>query len=107
MWPFRRRREETLNEQLLREAGLDGSQTAEPAPPPPPEVVDPYAGTYPAQQPLGVWTRAMGRPATSDVVTTAQAPGLLGPVVTKVPCRESTVTLNVPSPLSCTVYERS
>jgi hypothetical protein len=58
MWPFRRRREETLNEQLLREAGLDGVQDDEPAlPEPAPEPADPYAGT-------------------SDVLTTAEAPGL-------------------------------
>jgi hypothetical protein len=63
MWPFRRRREETLNEQLLREAGLDGVQDDEPAPPEPaPEPADPYAGT-------------------SDVLTTAEAPGLPGDAV--------------------------
>jgi hypothetical protein len=85
MWPFRRRREETLNEQLLREAGLDGLQTVETAPQPPgqppPEIADPYAGTYPAQTPLGVRTRAMARPGTSDVLTTADAPGLPGDAV--------------------------
>jgi hypothetical protein len=85
MWPFRRRREETLNEQLLREAGLDGVQAVEPTPQapeqPPPEPADPYAGTYPAQEPLGIWTRAMARPGTSDVLTTADAPGLPGDAI--------------------------
>jgi hypothetical protein len=39
-----RRHDETLNEQLLREAGLDDGQTEE-APPMPAEPADPYAGT--------------------------------------------------------------
>ena len=63
MWPFRRRREETLNEQLLREAGLDGVQAVEPAPPEEaPEPADPAVGI-------------------SDVLTTAEAPGLPGDAV--------------------------
>src|SRR2546423_1588504 len=37
----------------------------------------------------------------------SQAPGLSGPVVVKVPSRKSSVTLKVPSPLSCTLNERS
>jgi hypothetical protein len=77
---FRRRKEETVNEQMLREAGLED-------PPPPeetdlPEPLDPYAGTYPADAALGQWpgylSRAMGRPAVWDVVTTAHAAGISG-----------------------------
>jgi hypothetical protein len=37
MWPFRRRREETLNEQLLREAGLADDQSGTPVEPEEPE----------------------------------------------------------------------
>jgi hypothetical protein len=82
MWPFRRRREETLNERLLREAGLEHGEEqvtasavhAEPRP----EIVDAYAGTYPAQDWLGVRSRAMARPDRSDAVITARAPGVRG-----------------------------
>jgi hypothetical protein len=97
---FRRRKEETLNEQMLREAGLspDGdtpptqdspdSDTASTNVQPtaeetgPPEPLDPYAGTYPADEALGQWpgylSRAMARPAVWDVVTTVRAAGISG-----------------------------
>jgi hypothetical protein len=98
---FRRRKEEeTLNEQMLREAGIepDGdtpleqnspnsvtSSTNEPEPAEetgPPEPLDPYAGSYPADATGGIvpasLDRAMARPAVWDVVTTATAAGLAG-----------------------------
>jgi hypothetical protein len=75
---FRRHRNETLNEQLLREAGLDGATEAGPAQPEPPEPVDPYAGTTPAGHLLGVWRRAMARPGEYDAVVTVHAAGLAG-----------------------------
>jgi hypothetical protein len=68
---FRRRREETLNEQMLREAG-----EAEPEP------FDPYAGTYPADDHwLGSLTRAMARPGVWDLVTTVHVSGISGDAV--------------------------
>jgi hypothetical protein len=77
---FRRRREETLNEQMLREAGIDEQEPVEETGAP--EPLDPYAGTYPADQALGQWpgylSRAMVRPAVWDVVTTVRAPGISG-----------------------------
>ena len=80
---FRRRKEETLNEQMLREAGLGDQQPAEEADPPQP--LDPYAGTYPADQALGRWpgylSRAMARPAVWDLVTSVTAPGIAGDTV--------------------------
>lgn len=80
MWPFRRRRELTLNEMLLHEAGLDAAPIAPPEAPPP-APVDPYEGTYPAQNVLGLWTRAMPRPASFDAVVSVHAPGVRGPQV--------------------------
>ena len=73
---FRRRQEETYNEQLLREAGLDEPQV--PQQPLQPAPFDPYAGTYPAQSGFGAYARAMARPAEWDVFTTCQAPDLAG-----------------------------
>ena len=46
MWPFRRRREPTLNEILLHEAGLDAAPSAQ-LEAPPPAPADPFEGTYP------------------------------------------------------------
>jgi hypothetical protein len=72
---FRRRPEETLNEQQLREAGLDApAQESDP-----PAPFDPYAGTYPADASwFGVLNRAMARPAVWDIVTTAHVTGVAG-----------------------------
>jgi hypothetical protein len=97
---FRRRKEETLNEQMLREAGIaeDGDTPPEQNSPDsdtsssnvpeatedadPPEPLDPYAGSYPAD-PTGAIVpaaldRAMARPAVWDVLTTVTAPGIAG-----------------------------
>jgi hypothetical protein len=83
---FRRREEQTFNEQLLSEAGLDQPEaaTAQPEPTPQPDEprpFDPYVGTYPAQSWLGVTRRAMPRPSDYDAVVTAHAPQLAGDVV--------------------------
>jgi hypothetical protein len=81
---FRRRREETLNEQLLREAGLERpEQEWSDALPEPvaPEPLDPYAGTYPADEWLGAVQRAMARPGVWDHVLTVDAPQLPGDTV--------------------------
>jgi hypothetical protein len=80
---FRRRKEETLNEQLLHEAGLDSdANTGEPEPdavePEHPGPADPFADTYPAQNVLGLWTRAMARPGEYDAVVTVHAPEVQG-----------------------------
>jgi hypothetical protein len=71
---FRRRREQTLNEQLLQEAGLD-------RPPDPPAPVDPLAGTYPAEANSMIWghtANTVPRPAENDVYVTAHAPQIAG-----------------------------
>jgi hypothetical protein len=81
---FRRRKEEeTLNEQMLREAGIDAAEAPaeETDPLAPPEPFDPYAGTYPADHFFGTLTRAMARPGMWDVVTTVHAPGIAGDTV--------------------------
>jgi hypothetical protein len=83
---FRRHPEETLNERLLREAGLDAAQPApepEPASEPGPEPeqlapADPYAGTYPADDGIGIWTRAMARPGQYDATFTTRGEGIPG-----------------------------
>jgi hypothetical protein len=98
---FRRRKEETLNEQVLREAGLSptldspglqnsqDSVTSSSTEPEraeetgPPEPLDPYADSYPAEPDIGgEWPaylrRAMERHAIWDVVTTVNAPGIAG-----------------------------
>jgi hypothetical protein len=89
---FRRRKEETLNEQMLREAGLstaldspelqDSHDSVIASTSDSPEPLDPYAGTYPADEALGQWpgylSRAMARPAVWDVVTTVRAAGISG-----------------------------
>jgi hypothetical protein len=79
---FRRRDEETLNEQLLRDAGLDDEQ-ADDEPeqddePEGPGSVDPFAGTDPADNVLGIWRRAMARPGEYDTVVTVEAPDVPG-----------------------------
>jgi len=82
---FRRRKEEeTLNEQMLREAGIaDAEQPVEATDPP--EPIDPYAGSYPADATGGIvpasLDRAMARPAVWDLVTTARAAGIAGDTV--------------------------
>jgi hypothetical protein len=97
---FRRRKEETLNEQMLREAGIDDedgdtpptenrpdSATASSNEPEsadetgPPEPFDPYAGTYPADHFFGTLTRAMARPGVWDLITTVHAAGIAGDAV--------------------------
>jgi hypothetical protein len=97
---FRRRKEETLNEQMLREAGIDADgdtpheqnspnsvtpSTNEPEPAEEtgtPESLDPYARSYPADATGGIvpasLDRAMARPAVWDIVTTVTAPGIAG-----------------------------
>jgi hypothetical protein len=82
---FFRRKDETLNDQLLREGGLEQPGLDEPdaeqddltslAP------VDPFAGTYPADVPTGIWTRAMARPGQYDTVAVVHAPEIPGPSV--------------------------
>ena len=80
---FRRRKDETLNEQMLREAGLSttldspglpdsqDSVTSSPIEPEPAEeTADPVWSAY--------LTRAMARPAIWDVVTSITAPGIEG-----------------------------
>jgi hypothetical protein len=78
---FRRKEDETLNEQLLEEAGLDGADEPEPAVPddvPPLEPPDPYVGTYPADTVFGLWQRAMARPGAYDEVIAVHAPEIPG-----------------------------
>ena len=80
---FRRKEEdETLNEQLLHEAGLDDADTPEPAAPddlpPPLEPPDPFVGTYPADSVFGLWQRAMARPGAYDEVIAVHAPEIPG-----------------------------
>jgi hypothetical protein len=76
---FFRRKDETLNEQLLREAGID--QPAPEEEPMPPEPVDPYAGTYPVADVLGIWQRAMARPGEYDAFVSVHAPSVPGGTV--------------------------
>ena len=80
---FFRRKSETLNEQMLREAGLGGTPPAsEPLDGPAP--FDSFAGTYPAEPEATPWDikrRAMPRPAEDDVATTAHAPKIAGAAV--------------------------
>jgi hypothetical protein len=96
---FRRRKDETLNEQMLREAGIapdldspgsenspDSVTASSNEPPPdtetgPPEPFDPYSGTYPADHWFGALTRAMARPGVWDVVTTVRVAGIAGDTV--------------------------
>ncbi len=76
---FFRRREETLNQQLLREAGLDRTQETRPTPheqPLPP--LDVQAGRHPADDPIAALVGAPWRPAACDAFVTATAPGLSG-----------------------------
>jgi len=97
---FRRKPDETLNEQMLREAGLDpdgdtphpeerhDSVTASPNEPEPfvamgpPDPFDASTGTYSAQPAFGRWpaylSDAMARPAVWDLVTSVTAPGIAG-----------------------------
>jgi hypothetical protein len=69
-----RRRQETLNEKLLREAGLDPAQLlGEPAPPPP--DLGPRKSIYAA---AGLPDGTAVGPGDWDASTTATAPGLTG-----------------------------
>jgi hypothetical protein len=86
---FRRRKEEeTLNEQMLREAGIspaldspelqelhDSDTASTTEPPPSPDLL---TGKYPAERWSGYFQTAMARPAIWDVVTTVSAPGIEG-----------------------------
>ena len=85
---FRRNKEEeTLTEQLLHEAGLDGSTEADSpveageAEPDAPEAAEPFADTVPGHDVLGLWTRAMARPGEYDTVVTVHAPDVPGDAV--------------------------
>jgi hypothetical protein len=71
-----RRKQETLNEQLLREAGLDPGQMlgAAAAPPPPQPVEPPKSGLAKA----GVVDGSGVGPKEWDVATTVTAPALAG-----------------------------
>ncbi len=73
---FRRHREETLNEQALRESGLAESQPEPVSEPPGP--VDPLAGRYPADSGWAVWKTAMARPGEYDAVVSVHAPQIGG-----------------------------
>jgi hypothetical protein len=82
---FRRGREETENEQMLNEAGLDDDTqaTAEPDADPDPSAdaqspPDPFALTYAASDPIGIWTRAMARPGEYDAFLEVHAPEIAG-----------------------------
>ena len=66
---FFRRRQETLNEQLLREAQLDDVQETE------------RAHADPADDVTGVWRRAMARPGEYDAVVSVHAPDVAGDAV--------------------------
>ena len=73
---FRRKQQETLNEQLLREAGLDVNQMlGEASPPPPPEPVEPpKTGLARA----GVVDGSAVGPKDWDATCTITAPALMG-----------------------------
>ena len=73
-----RRQKETLNEQLLREMQQDDVHEQEATELHP---VDPYAGTYPADDVLGIWRRAMARPGEYDAVVSVHAPDIAGDAV--------------------------
>ena len=71
---FLRRRNETLNEQLLREAGLDSSQALDVSPPPPQPLEPPKSGSARA----AVVDGAGVGPKEWDAATMAAVPGLAG-----------------------------
>jgi hypothetical protein len=78
-----RRKKETLNDQLLHDAGLDDpiddeAPAADPVEPEQPSPADPFAGTYPGDNVLGIWTRAMARPGEYDAVVSVHAPDVQG-----------------------------
>jgi hypothetical protein len=83
--PLFRRRDETMNEILLREAGLAEPQQeprsepeSRPDAAPQPAPLDPYAGTYPADSVFGGWQRAMARPDAADATAVVRAPQIAG-----------------------------
>jgi hypothetical protein len=75
---FFRRKDETLNEQLLHEAGLDQPEPDTEPEPEPEAPLDPFDGTYPADEVSGIWRRAMARPGEYDAVVSVHAPGIPG-----------------------------
>jgi hypothetical protein len=94
-WPFRRR--ETLNERLMREAGLEvGSTTGDPVPDHDP--VDQEAAWFdersllPFERLSGEVTAA--RPRRWDAVVSAQAPGVRGREVDFVTLPDGTVVVD-------------
>jgi hypothetical protein len=73
-----RRKQETLNEQLLREAGLDPAQTLDnPTPPPEPEP-EPLDPPRFSTGDINLGHGRRGRPPEWNTVATARAPGLAG-----------------------------
>jgi hypothetical protein len=84
MWPFRRRREETLNEILLREAGLDGTNppATETVAPEPLErdIPDRFASAL-APDPVRGAIRSAPLTPLDDVLTVVHAPGIVGDTV--------------------------
>jgi len=73
-----RRRTETLNEQLLREAGLDPAHTlGNPTPPPEPEP-EPLDPPNFSTGDINLGHGRRGRPPEWDTVATARVPGLVG-----------------------------
>lgn len=75
---FRRRKEETLNEQLLREAGLEPLQGALHEPPPPEQPTGEYDGTALEGDSAGIVLHAFEEPGDWDVVVTVNAEHLTG-----------------------------
>jgi hypothetical protein len=57
--------------------GVEDSEPAE-GTEPGPGPVDPFAGTYAADNVLGIWGRAMARPGEYDVAVSVDAPGVTG-----------------------------
>jgi hypothetical protein len=58
--------------------GVEDSEPAEDAEPAAPGPVDPFAETYAADNPLGIWRRALARPGEYDVVVTMDVAGITG-----------------------------
>jgi len=74
-----RRKQETLNEQLLREAGLDpGQALGDPAPATEPEPDPPTPPSFPTRDVGRDWIEGKAAPREWDAVATASVPGLAG-----------------------------